>query len=162
MPRGGARPGAGAKLGVRRGPQKRTELALRRWANQHLNPDDPNLPAIDVMRDNLKYHHLRAREEALRLREYFIEHGATPQEMLDLVRLYRGSRDKAQEVARDLIKYEMPTLSQVTIKTLDLSAADDVDLNSALISMGSDIEALYSEIVTDADEEEPVPAEAAE
>lgn len=140
-------------------------MAIRRWAKQ-LNPevDDP-LPAIEVMRDNMRYWHQRARDEALTLRLWLEAHGATPDQMLKFIAMYHRSRERSQDVARDLIPYETPRLTQVTLATLNLNDVGDADLNAALVSLGLDLEELERLAVADTDilssEVEPAPRKAA-
>ena len=143
------------------GASKKTQLAIRRWASR-LNPAlDPYLAAEDVLRDDLIYWHRKAQDEARTLFALFEEKQATPEEMLALVHRYQGARNQARTTAAILLPYEKPRLSQVTIKTLDLTKADDDELAQALISMGVDLDALHAEIV-DAEEVVEVPTDDAE
>jgi hypothetical protein len=141
---GGKRPGSGRPKGTRGvyGMQRRTQMAIRRWAIKQDPNGEITYPAIDVMRDNLMYWHRRARDEAVQVMALLEERDATPDQLLKFVALYHRSRDKSQEVARDLIKYEesLPT----PLRTLDLREVPDDVLNDALISMGSDLDELYA------------------
>ncbi len=161
MPRGGPRPGSGRPKGFA-GASKRTQLAIQRWA-RNLNPDaDVPLPAIDVVRDNMMFWHTRARAMAQDIVGYLESHEASPDQMLKAASMFASARAKSQECARDLLPYEMPKLSQVTIALTDLASASDYELNSALLGMGVDLDALVAQ-VTEADfVEVPEMAEAAE
>lgn len=144
---GGRRPNQTGRPRGLPGASKKTQMAIRRWANT-LNPElHPILPAIEVMRDNLGYWHSNAREDAMKMRAYFEERGASPEQLLKLVAHYHNARGRSQEVARDLIQYEESKKTVLTIKTLNLMEVDDEELVSALLSMGVDVDALYREVV---------------
>jgi hypothetical protein len=152
MSRGGSRAGSGRKRGFA-GASKRTQLAIQRWA-RNLNPDaDVPLPAIDVVRENMMFWHTRAFEMAQRVSAYLEERQASNEEMIKAATLFVAARARSQECARDLLPYEMPKLSQVTIKVTDVASAPDSELNAALLGMGVDLEALMEQ-ATDAEFEE--------
>lgn len=153
MPRGGPRPGAGRRTGLP-GASKKTKLAIRRWARSLMPEEDLPEPAISVMRQNMHYWHVQARTEAMQLTEFLAAKEATPEQVLKIVSRYHNARDKSQDCARDLISYESPRLSQVTLKVTDIATAPDPDLNGALLSMGLDLDKLLEEVRADIEDAE--------
>ncbi len=150
MSHGGARRGAGRKGGFN-GASKNTQLAIRRWAKVLAPERDFADPALDVMRDSMMYHWRRSKDEFVQIKDYLEQHNATPEEMLKCVALYRNSINLAFAEAAQIAPFEAPKLSQVTIKTLDLSQAAEDEIEAALISMGREVdrEAILNEVAAE-------------